>query len=40
MGGHLRFSGVDDFSGFLVIPVEEESKKLTAFVIPRYGVFV
>jgi hypothetical protein len=40
MGGHLRFSGVDGFSGFLVIPMEAENKKLTAFVNPGYGVFV
>jgi hypothetical protein len=38
MGGHLRFSGVSGFSGFLVILMEEESKKLTAFVILGYSV--
>jgi hypothetical protein len=33
MGGHLRFSDVNSFSGFLVVPIEEGSKKHTAFVV-------
>jgi hypothetical protein len=33
ISGHLRFSGVNSFSGFLVIPMEEGSKKHTAFVV-------
>jgi hypothetical protein len=38
MGGYLRFSGIDRFSRFLAIAMGGNSKQLTAFVIPRYGV--
>jgi hypothetical protein len=39
LGGHLRFSGIDGFSGFMVIPMGE-GRMLTAFVVVGYGVFV
>jgi hypothetical protein len=39
LGGHLRFSRIDGFSGFMVIPMGE-GRMLTAFVVMGYGVFV
>jgi hypothetical protein len=37
--GHLRFSGIDGFSGFFVIPLGK-GRHLTAFVVVGWGIFV
>jgi hypothetical protein len=37
--GHLRFSGIDGFSGFFVIPLGK-GRHLSAFVVVGWGIFV
>ena len=34
LGGNLRYTSIDGFSGFYIIPLSDDSKILTAFVIP------